>query len=103
FIPNTTGGHGIACDNELGKGYTSNGRLNTVTVFDLKTNEVLGQIAAGQNPDAIMYEPFTKMIITCNGRGNNISLIDPVKGKTIDSIDFSVKLETAINDFFRKL
>src|SRR5437016_4483803 len=27
FIPNTTGVHGIAFDNELGKGYTSNGRL----------------------------------------------------------------------------
>jgi len=103
FIPNTTGVHGIAFDNELGKGYTSNGRLNTVTVFDLKTNEVLGQIAAGQNPDAIMYEPFTKMIITCNGRGKNISLIDPIKGKTIDSIDVGGKPETAVTDRNGKL
>src|ERR1700761_1306370 len=31
-IPNTTGVHGIAFD-ASGKGYTSNGRLNTVTVF----------------------------------------------------------------------
>src|SRR5438046_1283248 len=98
YIPNTTGVHGIAFDNEMNKGYTSNGRLNTVTVFDLKTNEVLGQIAAGQNPDAIMYEPFTKMIITCNGRGKNISLIDPVKGTTIDSIDVGGKPETAVTD-----
>src|ERR1043165_1776335 len=87
YIPNTTGVHGIAFDNELGKGYTSNGRLNTVTVFDLKTNQVLGEISTGQNPDAIMYEPFTKLIITCNGRSKNLSLIDPVAGKTVDSID----------------
>src|ERR1700734_2592495 len=40
-IPNTTGVHGIAFVPSLGKGYTSNGRLNTVTVFDLKTNQVL--------------------------------------------------------------
>jgi allophanate hydrolase subunit 1 len=33
FIPNTTGVHGIAFDEELNKGYTSNGRLNNVTVF----------------------------------------------------------------------
>jgi len=33
YIPNTTGVHGIAFDNEHGKGYTSNGRLNTVTVL----------------------------------------------------------------------
>jgi DNA-binding beta-propeller fold protein YncE len=98
YIPNTTGVHGIAFYNELNKGYTSNGRLNTVTVFDLKTNEVLGQIAAGQNPDAIMYEPFTKWIITCNGRGHNLSLIDPKEGKTIDSIDVGGKPETAASD-----
>jgi DNA-binding beta-propeller fold protein YncE len=72
--------------------------LNTVTVFDLKTNEVLGQIAAGQNPDAIMYEPFTKWIITCNGRGHNLSLIDPKEGKTVDSIDVGGKPETAASD-----
>ena len=35
-IPNTTGVHGIAVANYVGKGFTSNGRDNTVTVFDLK-------------------------------------------------------------------
>jgi DNA-binding beta-propeller fold protein YncE len=103
YIPNTTGVHGIAFDKELNKGYTSNGRLNNVTVFDLKTNEVLGQIATGQNPDAIMYEPFTKMIITCNGRSKNLSLIDPVQGKTVDSIDVGGKPETAVSDGEGKL
>ena len=98
YIPNTTGVHGIAFDNAANKGYTSNGRLNTVTVFDLKTNEVLGQIATGQNPDAIMYEPYTKMIITCNGRSKNLSLIDTKQEKTVDSIDVGGKPETAASD-----
>src|ERR1700719_5344071 len=40
YIPNTTGVHGIAFINDLNKGYTSNSRINNVTVFDLKTNEV---------------------------------------------------------------
>jgi len=103
YIPNTTGVHGIAFVNELNKGYTSNGRINNVTVFDLKTNEVLSQIATGQNPDAIMYEPFTKMIITCNGRSKNLSLIDPNQGKTVDSIDVGGKPETAVSDGNGKL
>jgi YVTN family beta-propeller protein len=98
YIPNTTGVHGIAFNNDLNRGYTSNGRLNSVTVFDLKTNAILEQIATGQNPDAIMYEPFTKMIITCNGRSNNLSLIDPKQNKTIDSIDVGGKPETAVSD-----
>jgi len=103
FIPNTTGVHGIAFDNELGRGYTSNGRLNNITVFDLKTNEMMGQIPTGQNPDAIMYEPFTKLIVTCNGRSHNLSLIDPKQGKLIDSVDVGGKPETAVSDGNGKL
>lgn len=96
-IPNTTGVHGIAFDHR-GKGYTSNGRLNTVTVFDLKTDAVEGQIETGQNPDAIMYDPFTKSIITCNGRSHNLSIIDVETGKVTDSIAVGGKPETAVSD-----
>ncbi len=96
-IPNTTGVHGIAFD-AAGKGYTSNGRLNTVTVFDVKTAAVLSQITTGQNPDAIMYEPFTKTIITCNGRSHDLSVIDPVKGQVIATIALDGKPETAVSD-----
>ena len=103
FIPNTTGVHGIAFDNELGKGYTSNGRLNNVTVFDLKTNEVITQIATGENPDAIMYEPHTGTIITCNGRSKNLSVIDPQTNTVLATIDVGGKPETAVSDGNGKL
>ncbi len=97
-IPNTTGVHGIAFDNELGRGYTSNGRLNNVTVFDLKTNTIITQIKAGENPDGINYEPFTKKIITNNGRSKNLSIIDPVKNELIDSVELDGKPEEAVSD-----
>src|SRR5664279_384732 len=97
-IPNTTGVHGIAFDNELNRGYTSNGRLNNVTVFDLKTNSVITQVAAGVNPDAIMYETFTKKIITNNGRSKNLSIIDPVTNSLIDSVALDGKPEEAVSD-----
>jgi YVTN family beta-propeller protein len=97
-IENTTGVHGIAFDIANKKGFTSNGRLNTVTVFDMNTNKVLVQIAVGQNPDAILYEPFSKKIITCNGRGKNLSIIDPVQNKLMDSVDVGGKPETAVSD-----
>jgi YVTN family beta-propeller protein len=74
FIPGTTGVHGIAFIPGLAKGYVSCGRLNSITVFDLKTNAVLKQIPVGQNPDAIMMNLFPKKIITCNGRSNNLSV-----------------------------
>jgi len=103
FIENTTGVHGIAFDKSQNKGFTSNGRLNNVTVFDLNTNTVITQIPTGANPDAIMYEPFTKKIITCNGRGKNLSFIDPVSNKLLDSIDVGGKPETAVSNGTGKL
>jgi len=97
-IPNTTGVHGIAFDEALGKGYTSNGRLNNVTVFDLKTFAVTGQIATGQNPDAIMYEPWSRTIITCNGRSHDLTVIDAAKGTVTATIPLDGKPETAVSD-----
>jgi YVTN family beta-propeller protein len=102
-IENTTGVHGIAFDVANKKGFTSNGRINTVTVFDMNTNKVLAQIATGQNPDAIIYEPFSKKIITCNGRSKNLSIIDPTQNKVIDSVEIGGKPETAVSDGMGKL
>jgi len=103
-IPNTTGVHGIAFDNELDKGYTSNGRLNNVTVFDLKTNAIVTQVATtGENPDAIMYEPFTKTIITNNGRGKSLSFIDPKKNTVIQTVELGGKPEEGVSDGKGKL
>src|SRR5215475_14104111 len=34
-IPNTQGVHGIAIATDVGRGFTSNGRANNVTIFDL--------------------------------------------------------------------
>ena len=103
FIPNTTGVHGIAFNNELNRGYTSNGRLNNVTMFNLATNEIIMQIPTGENPDAIMYEPFSKKIITNNGRSKNLSVIDLVTNKVIATVDVGGKPEEGISDGAGKL
>lgn len=96
-IPGTTGVHGIAFD-AAGKGYTSNGRLNNVTVFDVRTGAVEKQIATGQNPDAIMYDPWSKKIITCNGRSHDLTVIDPATGQVTATIPVEGKPETAVSD-----
>src|SRR5438045_9187572 len=58
-IPGTNGVHGIAIAADLGRGFTSDGGDNDVTVFDLKTLKVLSKVKTGQNPDAIIYEPVS--------------------------------------------
>lgn len=98
IIENTAGVHGIAFDVKNNKGFTSNGRTNNISVFDLNTNKVLAHIPTGQNPDAIMYESFSRKVITCNGRSKNLSVIDPIQNKVTDSISIGGKPETAVSD-----
>ena len=64
---------------------------------------MITQIPTGANPDAIMYETFTRKIITCNGRGKNLSFIDPISNKLTDSIDVGGKPETAVSNGMGKL
>lgn len=94
----TPGVHGVATIVATGKGYTSNGKSNSVSVFDLKTNQILKDISTGQNPDAIFYDDFNGMIITCNGRSNNLSFIDPKTNKVIATTAVGGKPETAVSD-----
>src|SRR5205085_809867 len=56
-IDNLKGVHGVALVPEFNRGYISNGRDNSVTIFDLKTNEKIGEAKAGKKPDAIVYDP----------------------------------------------
>lgn len=102
-IPNTTGVHGIAFNTSLNTGYTSNGRLNNVTVFDLTTNKIIAQIPTGENPDAIYYEPYSKKIITNNGSSKTLSVIDPAINKVIATINVGGKPEEGISDGEGKL
>lgn len=98
IIPHTDGVHGIAFVNDINKGFTSNGRLNNVSVFDLRTDSVIGKINTGKNPDAILYDHFSKNIYTCNGGSNDVSVIDPVTEKVIATIPVGGKPETAVSN-----
>ena len=99
YIPKTNGVHGIALVHSLGKGFTSNGRGNSATVFDLKTLTVTGEIALPvKNPDAIFYDDFSKRVITCDGGSHDLCFIDPVTEKVVGTVQLGEKLETAVSD-----
>lgn len=98
-IPDTTGVHGIALAQDLGKGFTSNGRDNTVTVFDLKTLKETAKIKIeGENPDAILYDSASQRIFTFNGRSKNATAIDAGKGTVAATIPLDGKPEFAAAD-----
>jgi YVTN family beta-propeller protein len=90
--------HGIALAHEFGKGYISNGGANSVVVFDLKTNKVLGNVPAGEFCDGIFYDTWSKKVITCNGRGKSMTVIDPKTDKDVTTIQLTGWPETATSD-----
>jgi Uncharacterized conserved protein len=98
-IPDTKGIHGIAIANDLNKGFTSNGRDSSVTVFNLKTFEVITKIpTTGQNPDAILYDPYSQKVFTFNGRSNNSTVIDAKENKVVATIPLDGKPEFSATD-----
>jgi hypothetical protein len=97
-IPDTQGVHGIALAPELGRGFTSNGRANTVTIFDLKTLKTLGTASAGTNPDCIVYDSVSKRVFTMNGRSNNATAINAADGTVAGTLDLVGRPEFAVAD-----
>jgi len=97
-IPNTDGVHGIALAPEFNRGFTSNGRAGTVTIFDLKTLKVIGSAQAGTNPDAIIYDPSSKRVFAMNGRSKNATAIDAATGNVVGTIPVDGKPEFTVAD-----
>jgi len=97
-IADTPGVHGIALAPDLGRGFTSNGREGTVSIFDIKTLATGGKVKVGDNPDAILYDPATKRVFTFNGRSQDSTAIDGASGKVLGTIKLDGKPEFAASD-----
>lgn len=97
-IPDTQGVHGIAIAGDLGRGFTSNGRSNDVTIFDLKTLKPIGNVKTDANPDAIVYDPVSKRVFTFNGRGKNTTAINAADGTVAGTLALGGKPEFAAAD-----
>ncbi|MEI7801770.1 MAG: YncE family protein [Bacteroidota bacterium] len=103
-IEDTKGVHGIALAYDLNKGFISNGKDSSVTVFNLKTFEVLIKIpVTGKNPDAILYDEFTHKVFTFNGRSSNATVIDAKTNTVIATIPLEGKPEFAVADGYGKI
>jgi YVTN family beta-propeller protein len=97
-IPDTPGVHGVALASEIGRGFTSNGREDTVSVFDLKSLAVEKKIKVGSGPDAILYDPFSKRVFTFNGKSHDTTAVDASRGEVAGKIELGGKPEFAATD-----
>ena len=98
-IPGTQGVHGIALDEALHRGYTSNGQDASVTVFDLDSLKVLDTIhGTGEKPDAIVYDPASTHVLTFNGKGHSFSVLDTQSNAVVATVPLPGKPEFAVSD-----
>jgi DNA-binding beta-propeller fold protein YncE len=94
-IADTPGVHGIAIAPKLGLGFTSNGRENKVSIFDLKTLKTKSKVETGENPDAILYNEGAKEVYAFNGRGKSATVFEAETGNVVTTIPLGGKPEFA--------
>lgn len=98
-IPNTPGVHGIALAPDLGRGFTSNGEGNSVTVFDTSTLATLATIhIPSKGPDAIVYDPATQRVFTFDGESDDATAIDARTDRVVATIPLGGRPEFAVAD-----
>ncbi len=98
-LTNTPGVHGIALNPAAHRGYTSNGRDSTVTVFDTRTLATITVIhVPAKNPDAILFDDASQRILTFNGGSANATAIDVKTNTVVGSIALGGKPEFMNSD-----
>jgi YVTN family beta-propeller protein len=98
-IPNTQGVHGIALAPDLHRGFTSNGRADSVTAFDLDTLKTLQEAKVpAHNPDCIVYDPTGKHVFTFDGRSKDVTVLDAMTLAVVATIPVPDKPEFAQDD-----
>jgi YVTN family beta-propeller protein len=86
-IPDLKGVHGVIAVPKSGRGITTNGRSNSVTIFDLKTLKPIAELPTGKNPDALLYDEFSKRVFIFNHSDTTTTVIDIEAGKVVGTIN----------------
>jgi YVTN family beta-propeller protein len=98
-IPDTIGVHGIALAEGSRRAYTSNGRDDSVTEFDLDSLKIIQKAKVpGHNPDAILFEPKGKHVFTFNGASKDVTVLDATTLQVVATLPVPDKPEFAVQD-----
>src|ERR1041385_4759621 len=92
-VAGINGAHGTAIAEGTGHGFATSGNDQSVVMFDLRTFKELARIPAAEDADAIIYDPASKPVFTFNGDAHSSTVIDPVAGKQITTVDLGGKPE----------
>lgn len=99
-IPNLQGTHGAQLVPEAGRGFSSNGQSNSVTIFDLKTLAATSEVKlpAADGPDGFLYDPATKSVFVFNARSQDATAVNAKTGEVAGTVPLGGKPEAAAAD-----
>jgi DNA-binding beta-propeller fold protein YncE len=98
-VTNLQGVHGVIAVPGTGRGITTNGRSNTATIFDLKTLKPILELPTGKNPDALLFDSFSKRVFIFNHSDVTATAIDIENGKVTGTINLGgTALEAGATD-----
>jgi hypothetical protein len=92
------GAHGVALVTEQQRGFATSGRAGEVIAFDMKTLKTIGKIKSGDNPDAIIFDRYSKRILAFNGKSHDVTAVDPLSLKVLGNLALGGKPEFAASD-----
>ncbi|PYQ47011.1 MAG: hypothetical protein DMF78_24855, partial [Acidobacteria bacterium] len=93
----------VAVAPELKRGFATSGG-DAVAVFDLGTLEVTRTIkSTGQDPDAILYDAFTRRVFVANARTGNVTVIDAATGDVLSTVPLGGRLHQMSTNGYGRL
>ncbi len=90
-IPGQKHNHGVALVPEAGRGFISDGS-GAVVIFDLKTNAVLGTVAAQTDADGIIFDKASGLVLVVSGDNGVLMTLKPDADPKTASIDPPIDL-----------
>lgn len=97
-IPGFDRAHDVAFDHAANRGFATSGADSNVVMFDLDSLKVLGRIPVDVDDDVILLDPATGHIFTMNGDAQTVSVIDPVAGVRIGTVELGASPEFGVSD-----
>jgi YVTN family beta-propeller protein len=74
------------------------GQRGIARIVDAATDTVLADIPVGENPDAAVYDPYSKLVFVMNHTSGEASVIDPIAMKSLATISVGGTLEFAVTN-----
>jgi DNA-binding beta-propeller fold protein YncE len=97
------GANGIAVVPAMGKGYAGSRAKKAAVVFDLKTLQVLKELPADADTDAVVYDPASARVFVMQGDPHNITVIDTKHDTVVTKLALDGQPEFAAVDGQGKL